>query len=311
MKFICLILFVFSSITQAMPVDSNVFNLFPLNVGNRWTWYVHRNFSPGPGYEKLVLQNTQLINGHIYHKGRKDVYINYGNQHSFYDVYYRIDSLTGNLYSYDVQGNSDCLVDSLNSSGNDSAQTGCPTPCCWYRYDTTSYDLFNQSYPAVMFSWSTYFEGGSYKKYVKNFGFVYSHTQFVMSSTIVSLRGCIINGIVYGDTTVYVGINQISSEIPLEFSLSQNYPNPFNPSTKIKFQIPLSRGVDAVGGRGVLSKLSIYNSLGHEVEVLVNQSLQPGTYEVDWDASNYPSGVYFYELISGNFTQTRKMVLLK
>jgi photosystem II stability/assembly factor-like uncharacterized protein len=93
------------------------------------------------------------------------------------------------------------------------------------------------------------------------------------------------------------------------FSLSQNYPNPFNPSTKIKFQIPLSplseRGV------GGFVTLKIYDILGREVATLVNQQLKPGTYEVEWDGTNYPSGVYFYKLTSGDFSSSKKMVLVK
>ncbi|MBE2227597.1 MAG: T9SS type A sorting domain-containing protein [Ignavibacteria bacterium] len=106
-------------------------------------------------------------------------------------------------------------------------------------------------------------------------------------------------------------ISNISSQIPTQFSLSQNYPNPFNPVTKIKFQIPLLRGVEAEGGRGVFVKISVHDILGREVAVLVNEQLRPGTYEVDWDASAFPSGVYFYSITSGSFKETRKMVLLK
>lgn len=98
-----------------------------------------------------------------------------------------------------------------------------------------------------------------------------------------------------------LGINQISSEIPNEFSLSQNYPNPFNPTTNIKFQIPMAGFV----------KLIIYDALGKEIQTLVNEQLSPGTYEVDFDGSNQPSGVYFYKLESGTFTETKKMVLVK
>jgi len=100
-----------------------------------------------------------------------------------------------------------------------------------------------------------------------------------------------------------IGINPISSEIPNEFSLFQNYPNPFNPSTKIKFAIPTGYASQTI--------LSVYDILGRRVAVLVNQQLRPGTYEVDWDASAYPSGVYFYTITSGSFKETRKMVLLK
>jgi photosystem II stability/assembly factor-like uncharacterized protein len=106
-----------------------------------------------------------------------------------------------------------------------------------------------------------------------------------------------------------IGIRPGDPRIPSKYFLSQNYPNPFNPVTKIKFAIPLSGGVSA--GRGGLVKLIIFDVLGREVAVLVNESLSPGTYEAEWDGTNYPSGVYFYKLIASEFTETRKMVLVK
>jgi photosystem II stability/assembly factor-like uncharacterized protein len=115
-----------------------------------------------------------------------------------------------------------------------------------------------------------------------------------------------------------IGINQITSEIPSAFSLSQNYPNPFNPSTKIRFQIP-STGMSfpnaPVGnpnnnGVGFVT-LKVYDVSGKEVATLVNEHLQPGTYETDWNASSFSSGVYFYKLSTGNYSETRKMILMK
>ena len=103
-----------------------------------------------------------------------------------------------------------------------------------------------------------------------------------------------------------IGIININSEIPKEFSLSQNYPNPFNPVTKIKFDVPSN-----VKRETSNMKLIIYGVLGREVATLVNEQLKPGTYEVEWDASNFPSGVYYYKLTAGDFVSTRKMVLLK
>lgn len=103
-----------------------------------------------------------------------------------------------------------------------------------------------------------------------------------------------------------IGIESISGEVPKTFSLSQNYPNPFNPVTKIKFGIPINEN-----NRISNVKLYIIDALGREITVLVNEQLKPGTYEVDWNASAYPSGVYFYMLQAENFTQTKKMVLIK
>lgn len=102
--------------------------------------------------------------------------------------------------------------------------------------------------------------------------------------------------------TLYpIEIKNISTEIPSEFLLKQNYPNPFNPSTNIKFDLPKSSSVNLV----------IFDALGREVATLVNEKLQPGTYEVDWDGSDYPSGVYFYKLNTGEFSDTKKMLMIK
>ena len=108
------------------------------------------------------------------------------------------------------------------------------------------------------------------------------------------------------DSGFVIGINPVSNKVPSQYILYQNYPNPFNPATKIKFEIPNELKSDKSK-----VKIVIYDVLGREVEVLLNKKLSPGTYEVSWDASNYPSGVYFYRLFTDNVSLTRKMVLLK
>ena len=112
--------------------------------------------------------------------------------------------------------------------------------------------------------------------------------------------------VVIGRDSIIVNVKNISNEIPGGYRLHQNYPNPFNPTTNIKFDIPKTSDV----------KLIVYNILGKEITVLVNEKLSAGSYEVIWpaptgDASNYPSGVYLCKLESEEFTNTRKMVLLK
>ena len=86
-----------------------------------------------------------------------------------------------------------------------------------------------------------------------------------------------------------------------DYALEQNYPNPFNPSTVIKYQIP---------NDGLVS-LKIYDITGQEVKTLVNQEQSKGRYEINFDASNLSTGVYFYRLTSGSFTKSMKMMLLK
>lgn len=115
-------------------------------------------------------------------------------------------------------------------------------------------------------------------------------------------RGAIIKTFTDG----MVGIENISQSVPAAFSLYQIYPNPFNPSTKIKFSLP-----NPSEGGAMDVKLVIYDALGREVSVLVNEQLRPGTYEVDWNAANFSSGIYFYKITSGDFTDTKKMILMK
>ncbi|MBN1633103.1 MAG: T9SS type A sorting domain-containing protein [Ignavibacteria bacterium] len=94
-------------------------------------------------------------------------------------------------------------------------------------------------------------------------------------------------------------------EIPSEYSLEQNYPNPFNSITNVKFQIP------NVGQSSQTVTIKVFDISGKEVSTLVNEKLNPGTYEVKFDSGNLPSGIYFYRMESENFTSTKKLILLK
>jgi hypothetical protein len=94
---------------------------------------------------------------------------------------------------------------------------------------------------------------------------------------------------------------EVMAVAPAEFALDQNYPNPFNPSTRIKFQVPSS---------GFMS-LKMYDVLGREVATLVNEELKAGSHEATFDATGLASGVYYYQLRAGEFTQTKRLLLLR
>ena len=118
------------------------------------------------------------------------------------------------------------------------------------------------------------------------------------------------NWINYGKVTytyVITGIDKFEGEVNT-YSLSQNYPNPFNPSTTIKFSLPSSS----------YATLIIFNALGEEVEALLDKEFTAGTYEVEWNATGLPSGVYFYQLKiypanggAEGYVETKKMILIK
>jgi len=93
----------------------------------------------------------------------------------------------------------------------------------------------------------------------------------------------------------------VISEIPVSFQLKQNFPNPFNPTTVIQYEIPKMTYV----------KISVYDILGSEVQVLVNEEKAPGQYNVVFDAKNLSSGIYFYSIKTNEFNQMKKLILLK
>jgi len=102
--------------------------------------------------------------------------------------------------------------------------------------------------------------------------------------------------------TIEVDVNTM----PDDFVLSQNYPNPFNPSTTIKYSVP-----KIINNQSSIINLKVYDVLGNEVATLVNEEKSPGNYEVEWNASGFASGVYFYRLKAGDFNSVKKLVLMK
>jgi len=118
---------------------------------------------------------------------------------------------------------------------------------------------------------------------------------------LLALQGCVIDGVVYGDTTFTIVSVEDESETTSSFYLSQNFPNPFNPTTTINC---------AIKSTGLVT-LKVYDILGKEVAELVNEAKDAGNYSVTFNASELPSGIYFYTLTSGNFTATKKLILLR
>lgn len=295
--------------------DTNIIKFFPLKVGNVWVYsgyaslfsQCNRTF-----YHRLQIDSIKIINNKTYYK------FNFSVKHIsgtggcgisyLYSDYYRIDSMSGNVfrqrldsfctYSYNEQ-----IVDSLKSRINDTAKI-CSGGSNFLKIlrDTFSTPVFSIQKQTKNFEGGNFFEYGFTGRYAKDFGII-EYRDFGMSTTTYAwLKGCIINGVMFGDTNFYlVGLTHISSEVPVNFSLSQNYPNPFNPTTQINFDIPRSSFV----------KLIVYDAIGREIEQLVNEELITGTYSIAWDASSYPSGVYFYKIAAVDYTETRKMVLIK
>ena len=273
-----------------LPLDPDIFSWFPLRVGNEWV------------YNSRVTSESEIDGHTLVTKITREFRYNNNTYFDIDDEYglcYRVDSTSGKIYrSY---FNSDTL-DYEELFIDLTAEVG----------DTIYVDQFGESYPILLASeegfddWNLSsrkrnFLGQSSPLYdlslIKNIGLSYQ-LEWELVGYEDELKGAIINGIVYGDTTV-VGINDPDNRAK-EFSLSQNYPNPFNPTTKIKFVIPQSSFVN----------LKVYDVLGREVATLVNEEKHPGSYEVEFDASQLSSGVYIYKLQAGSYTSFKKMICL-
>ena len=123
-------------------------------------------------------------------------------------------------------------------------------------------------------------------------------TSDLLSATVENVFGTM------GDhqlVNIVTDVKELQSGTPVAYELSQNYPNPFNPSTQIRFAIPEA---------GIVN-IKVFNTLGQEITTLVSDYRNAGSYEVDFNASNLTSGIYFYTITSNNFSETRKMMLLK
>ncbi len=157
-------------------------------------------------------------------------------------------------------------------------------------------------FPVASINWDTGSVYGHFTQYT------YDLSAYAGASIYVGfcyVQDCAVNGFFVHVDDVEVsnpiGIKPISGRTPRVFALRQNYPNPFNPVTNIEFDLPKSEFVNLV----------VFNTLGQEVRTLVNESKPAGSYRVDFNASNLPSGTYFYRITAGDFVQTNKMTLVK
>lgn len=129
---------------------------------------------------------------------------------------------------------------------------------------------------------------------------------FLVSGSITSPPYSVPYTQIYTDSVCFpIGIKKLSEQFPISFKIYQNYPNPFNPKTIIKFAIPFVRSQNSE------VSLVVYDFIGKKTSTIVYQKMKPGSYEIEWDGSNFASGVYFYVLKVGDYIETKKMVLIK
>jgi len=178
----------------------------------------------------------------------------------------------------------------------------------------TSYQLYSVHFSDSNFGWAVGYDGNASSGIILNTsdgGKNWNPTSVGADTVLYSVQFAdLYNGWAVGDNgailhTTNGGVSFVEEEhideVPTEFIISQNYPNPFNPNTKIKYSVPLSSQMT----------IKVYDILGNEIEILVSEEKPVGTYEITWYVKNLPSGVYFYQLKAGDFTSTKKTILMK
>jgi hypothetical protein len=272
----------------------------PLEVGNVWNY---RNGYLQPE-KKLSIIDTMSIDGNKYFlKEDRDID---GYVEAFQylrlreDGYYVSRVLDSNLTAFP---NEDYLYYKKDANIGDVWNQVNIVGTNWYHIvlDTVQISSFWGSFLPVKkveitdSSLTTYLEYWS-----EDFGLVQQQNTDWFSGGWSYLWGCYINGQKYGDTVLVTVDDEVQNH-PTAFNLYQNYPNPFNPSTIINYEVK-----DA----GLVS-IKVYDILGAEVKSLVNESRDAGMYDIEFNASTLPSGVYIYTMQINGFLSSKKMLLMK
>ncbi len=288
-----------SIIIKSLPIPDDVFEWFPLAIGNVWAYdsYLLEGISSQfTGTKYMSVVDDTLIENKKYFVVENDLTsANVLAQ----KMYLRVDSALGFIYRYWEELNDEYIYHNLCAEiGDIIFYAGNPElPFYILEYEQPMNYLGIDTYERM------YSENGlctCHHNLIKGFGLASTYFLEVYGEENI-LKGCVINGVLYGDTTFIVDVEDQQNLIPTEFKLEQNYPNPFNPSTKINWQSPV----------GSHQSIKVFDVLGNEIATLVDEYKPAGRYEVEFIASSLPSGVYFYRLQSGSFLQIKKMILLK
>ena len=276
-------------------VDTSMTNYFPIAVGNIYVYGYYTLMPPALNKYKIrITKDTVAAGKRFFYTSQ--IFPGFNANENWIRMNGNtgvISSLSGTSCNYMIN---EKYVDSLNSRKGDTLNK-----CTAYSQslcsDTSANNIFGIPSKQKVFR-----QDGivlNYRTYSKYFGLTSS--RFIEGDDVTHiLMGCRINGITYGDTLL-TGIEHLSGEIPSSYSLGQNYPNPFNPMCNVQFTMCNAGKV----------KIVVYDVQGREVQTLVDERLNAGTYEMKFDGSMLTSGVYFYRMVTEGFSETRKMLLIK
>ena len=299
MKKVLLILAISFNVSFSQTDSLNeALKYYPLNIGDYWQYEIGKGHLANNNPDSIIgIASFEIVGDTVLGNGKKYFHrTSKGMESHFMGIlktqFLRIDSTSGIVYGNNgIDG--EFIIDSLFASINDTVQY------------FTIYDMSTKSIlgidtetktciPSVMFSHDFYQWDIS-----KNFGlsWYYYGDGSQMDKYQYQLVYAKING---NESGTFVDV-QRPEKVLFKYRLSQNYPNPFNPSTTISYSIPQRNFV----------QLIVYDILGREVSSLVNKEQAAGNYKVEFNASYLSSGVYFYRLQSGGFSETKKLILLQ
>jgi len=293
------------NIIKQIPVDKEIFKYDPLDIGNKWVYngkFIVAEETSDFVCSREAIKDTVLADQKTFIQ-IKNIYLDSISRNVTYS-YERIDSSNGKVYFWNKNNETEYQVDDLSINQGDTinfsrfGNNGVPTS--FDSLNTKSIfglleenHVYNSPNSAILYG-DTYY-------LTKDFGMTYHISGADPVFFIYNLKGTIIKGVFYGDTSFIAGIKDKGLNQPNEFVLSQNYPNPFNPLTIIKYGIKEKANV----------KLTVYDILGREIKTLLNETKEPGNYQIQFDGTGMVSGVYFYRLTTKQFEKCRKMILMK
>ena len=307
-------------VVKSLPIPKEILAYYPVVAGNTWvynyTWFETPIVSTSDIFVRKIINEVVKPNGKKYFE-ITEKYVLMGLENTIYE---RVDTTEGKIYRYEeFCPDSEQFIDDLLTEVGDSnfaTRFG-------YCIEHPPTELLSE----IPFSkWGIIGRERKYLSYdllsvyhslATDIG-LYSFTLADDNGEkVYQLKGMAKAGIVYGDTSLIVGIRDDDLLSPTEFKLYQNYPNPFNPSTKIRYTIP-SVGTSLMKFPQFV-QLKVYDVLGNEVATLVAEYEPAGNHEVEFSAKGgqavsdrqLASGIYYYQLKVGEFVQTKKMILLR
>ena len=285
-------IFVFFLIETAYSQSDSVLAYMPLQIGNQWQYKVHQIVYGPPHTDTTIYYSFFVV--------ERDTIMSNGYQYQLIKScdsttrYIHIDSVTACVYEYANDSSRGLKTDSLRCSEGDWFGGG--SQCDFI--DTTT--VLNYQTWIMGISWIAPDITLSHAL-AMNIGKTYQYRYESFGWGIEWISNLVyakINGVEFGE--MVNSIREIKNELT-GFNLHQNFPNPFNPSTRINYQISELSFV----------MIKVYDVLGNEVKTLLREEKPIGGYEVEFNATGLPSGIYFYRIQAGDFSETKKMVLLR